>query len=204
MSEKRANPMLPIGQKEKRFALLAARQALQEYLEYGVVSEYPTSSPCLLQHRGSFVTLRLRESGELRGCRGECRPYRPLIESVIRQAISSAIDDCRFSPVTEDELPRLTIRISALSQLQRIRPDEIVLGRHGLMVIQGHRSGLLLPEVPKRFGLQTPAEFLEALLRKAGMTTESSEQEELELLAFETEAWDEGDLIPSLNLRPDW
>src|SRR5271165_5959346 len=154
--EKRANPMLPIGPKEKRFALEAARKALQGYLVHGVVSEYPTSSPCLLQYRGSFVTLRLRESGELRGCRGECRPIRPLIESVIRQAISSATDDSRFPFVTEDELPRLTIRISALTPLKRIRPDEIVLGRHGLLIIQGRRSGLLLPEVPKRFGLRTP------------------------------------------------
>lgn len=196
--------MLPIGPQERRFALEAARKALQEYLGHGVVSDYPTSSPCLLQHRGSFVTLRLRESGELRGCRGECRPTRPLIESVIRQTISSATEDSRFSSVTEDELPRLTIRISALSPLHRISPDEIVLGRHGLLVIQGRRSGLLLPEVPRRFGLRTPAEFLEALLRKAGITMESLQGEEFELLAFETEAWSEGDVIPALKRRLGW
>jgi uncharacterized protein len=196
---KRASPMLPIGPQDRRFVLEAARKALQEYLGGGVVSEYPTSSPCLLQHRGSFVTLRLRESGELRGCRGECRPVHPLIVSLIRQAVSSATDDSRFPSVTEDELPRLTIRISALTPLKRIGPDEIVLGRHGLLIIQGRRSGLLLPEVPKRFGLRTPAEFLEALLCKAGITTESSEAEDLELHAFETEAWDDEDMIPMIN-----
>jgi len=185
--------MLPIGPQERRFALQAARKALNEFLGSGVVFEYPTSSPCLLQHRGSFVTLRLRESGELRGCRGECRPIRPLMESVIRQAISAATDDSRFASVTEDELPRLTIRISALTPLKRIRPDEIVLGRHGLLIIQGRRSGLLLPEVPKRFGLRTPAEFLKALLCKAGITTERTEVEDLKLQAFETEAWDDDD-----------
>lgn len=182
-------------------ALQAARKALHEFLGSGVVSEFPTSSPCLLQHRGSFVTLRLRESGELRGCRGECRPTRPLLESVIRQAISSATDDSRFPSVTEDELPRLTIRISALTPLKRIKQNEIVLGRHGLLIIQGRRSGLLLPEVPKRFGLRTPTEFLEALLYKAGISTDRSE-EDLELHAFETEAWDDEDLIPTLNRRP--
>ena len=104
--------MIPIGTKERRLALESARKALQEYLACGVVSEYPTSAPCLLEHRGSFVTLRLRTSGELRGCRGECRPSRPLLESVIRQAIASAIDDSRFPSVTEEELPRLTIRIT--------------------------------------------------------------------------------------------
>ncbi len=195
--------MLPIGPQERRFALQVARKALHEFLYGGAVSEYLTSSPCLLQHRGIFVTLRLRESGELRSCRGECRPIRPLIESVIRQTISSATDDSRFPCVTEDELPSLTIRISALTPLKRIRPDEIVLGRHGLLIIQGRRSGLLLPEVPKRFGLRTPAEFLEALHCKAGITTKRSEEEDLELHAFETEAWDDEDVIPTLKSRPE-
>jgi uncharacterized protein (TIGR00296 family) len=126
-----------------------------------------------------------------------------LIESVIRQTISSATDDSRFASVTENELPHLIIRISALTQLKRIKPDEIVLGRHGLMVIHGRRSGLLLPEVPSRFGLRTPAEFLDALLRKAGITTPAWDEEELELLAFETEAWDDGDMSPTLNHLPD-
>lgn len=194
--------MLPIGPRERRFALQAARKALHEFLGSGIVFEYQTSSPCLLEHRGSFVTLRLRETGELRGCRGECQPVLPLIESVIQQTISSATDDSRFPCVTEDELPSLTIRISALTPLKRIRPDEIVLGRHGLLLIQGRRSGLLLPEVPKRFGLRTPAEFLEALHCKAGITTERSEQEDLELHAFETEAWDDEDMISTLKRRP--
>ncbi len=194
--------MLPIGPQERRFALQAARKALHEFLGSGVVSEYPTSSPSLLQLRGSFVTLRLRKSGELRGCRGECRPIRPLIESVIRQAISSATNDSRFPSVTEDELPRLTIRISALTPLKRIGADEIVLGRHGLLIIQGRRSGLLLPEVPKRFGMRTPAEFLEALLCKAGIGTQRLEEENLELHAFETEAWDDEDMIPTLEQSP--
>ena len=195
--------MLPIGPQERRFALQAARKALHEFLGSGVVSEYPITSPCLLQHRGCFVTLRLRESGELRGCRGECRPIHPLMESMMRQAISSATDDSRFSSVTEDELPQLTIRISALTPLKPIRPNEIVLGRHGLLVIQGRRSGLLLPEVPKRFGLRTPAEFLEALHCKAGITTKRAEEEDLELHAFETEAWDDEDVIPMLKSRPE-
>ncbi len=187
--------MLPIGPEERRFALESARRALREYLAQGAATAYPTSAPCLLERRGSFVTLRCRATGELRGCRGECRPDRPLIESVIRQAICSAIDDSRFRSVTEDELPRLTIRISALSKLYRIRPEEIVLGRHGLLIVRGRRSGLLLPEVPVRFGLKTADEFLEALFHKAGITEQAAADEGYELHAFETEAWDDEAMI---------
>jgi len=67
------------------------------------------------------------------------------------------------------------------------------------LIIQGRRSGLLLPEVPLRFGLRSPAEFLNALLCKAGIDKECLEEERLELHAFESEAWDDEDMIPTLN-----
>lgn len=185
--------MLPIGTAERRFALQAARRALQDFFRKGVVSDCQTDAPCLLQHRGTFVTLRNRDSGQLRGCRGECRPLRPMIESVIRQAIASAIDDARFPSVTSDELPQLSIRISALSQLRRIEPEEIVLGKHGLLIVQGQCSGLLLPEVPRLFGLKTRAQFLTALFRKAKITGGPDQQTDFELYAFETEAWDDAE-----------
>jgi AMMECR1 domain-containing protein len=116
-----------------------------------------------------------------------------MIESVIRQAISSAADDVRFPSVTSEELPGLSIRISALSHLRRIEPEEIILGRHGLLIIQGRCSGLLLPEVPRLFGLKTRAQFLSALYRKARITTEPDLGADFELYAFETEAWGDAD-----------
>ncbi len=183
--------MLPIGPRERRFLLEVVRNTLCEYLRSGASPGYRTDAPCLLEHRGSFVTLRRRDSGELRGCRGECRPSRPLIESAVQQAIATATDDLRFQTVTADELPDLTIRISALTPLQPIRLDEVVLGRHGLLIVQGRRSGLLLPEVPARFGLRTPGEFLEALRRKAGLPADAYPDQDFELHAFETESWDD-------------
>jgi AmmeMemoRadiSam system protein A len=189
--------MLPIGIPERRYALRIVRQSLIDFLGRGAVAEHHTTQPSLLQLRGAFVTLRRRHSGELRGCRGEYRPVRPLIESVIRHAISSATDDPRFACVVEEEIPTLSIRISALSALRRIRPDEVVLGRHGLVVVQGGRSGLLLPEVPRLFGLRTPAEFLRALHRKAGLVIERTAQSASELYCFETEAWGDDDFHES-------
>ncbi|MGC8640230.1 MAG: AmmeMemoRadiSam system protein A [Isosphaeraceae bacterium] len=185
--------MLPIGHRERGLALEVARRALLEFLARGAVPRYRTSSPCLLQVRGAFVTLRTRETGELRGCRGECRPVRPLIESVIRQTISSAVDDSRFASVTEEEVSSLTIRISALSPLWRIEPEEIVVGRHGLVIVGGNASGLLLPEVPAMFGLRTAEEYLAALYRKARLPREPSPEMVDELYAFETESWGEDD-----------
>jgi uncharacterized protein len=185
--------MLRIGYREQGLALQVARRALREFLIRGVVSRYLTSAPSLLQVRGTFVTLRTRDTGELRGCRGECHPLRPLIESVIRQTISSATDDSRFTSVTEEEVESLTIRISALSPLNRIEPDEIVVGRHGLVIVRGKCSGLLLPEVPAMFGLRSAEEFLAALYRKARIPREPATGVIDELYAFETESWGDDD-----------
>jgi AmmeMemoRadiSam system protein A len=188
-----SDEMLTINLQERAFALKAARSALTAFLAGGAEPMVRTDSPALLQLRGSFTTLRRRDTGELRGCRGECRPTRPLIESVIQQTITSATDDFRFSPVTVEEVARLTIRISALTPLQRIEPEAIELGRHGLVVVKGRQSGLLLPEVPAHFGIQTIDEFLDAVYRKAQLDPRRVSDDDVELYSFETEAWDDHD-----------
>jgi len=191
--------MLSINTQDRGFALQAARSALSAFLARGIVPRFQTSAPSLLQLRGSFVTLRRRDTRELRGCRGECRPSRPLIESVIQQTLCSATDDSRFPPVTAEEVTHLTIRISALTPLERIQPDAIVLGRHGLVIVKGRRSGLLLPEVPAQYGLQTVDEFLDAIYRKAQLGHRNLTHDVVELFSFETEAWsdDEPPDIPA-------
>ena len=110
---------------------------------------------------------------------------------MIHHTICSATDDSRFPPVTAAEVPRLTIRISALSPLEPIRPEAIVLGRHGLVIAKGRRSGLLLPEVPAHFGLLTTEDFLDALFRKAQLGRGNMTDDDIELYGFETEAWDD-------------
>ncbi|MFO0889354.1 MAG: AmmeMemoRadiSam system protein A [Isosphaeraceae bacterium] len=186
--------MLPIDQAQKRYALDVARRNLLSFLERGELVGHESASPGLLQRRATFVTLRRRDTGDLRGCRGECRPSRPLIESLIAQAINAATDDPRFPSVTLEEIAVITLRISVLTTPRPIRPDQIVLGRHGLIAIQESRSGLLLPEVPGHFGLKSAREFLAAVLRKAGLSETRPERGEIELYGFETIAWGDEDL----------
>ena len=60
-----------------------------------------------------------------------------------------ADSDPRFAPVRAGELDRITLEVSVLSPEQEIHTiDDIELGRHGLIVEQGSRRGLLLPQVP--------------------------------------------------------
>jgi AmmeMemoRadiSam system protein A len=140
--------------------------------------------------RAAFVTLTRRDTGALRGCRGEVIARRPLAESVARMAVASAVDDPRFSPVTADELPTIRIGINALTPPVPIRPDAIVVGRHGLWLTVGGQSGLLLPEVPLHYGWDR-GRFLVALCRKAGAADDAWRRPDAELRGFEAETWSE-------------
>ena len=120
----------------------------------------------LSEMRGVFTTLYLQ--GELRGCVGYAMPVAPLFRAVAETACAAAFDDTRFSPVTSQEALELQISLSILSPLRPIEAAEVVIGRHGLVISQGARRGLLLPQVPveNRWDRET---FLDQTCRKAGL-----------------------------------
>jgi uncharacterized protein len=118
---------------------------------------------------GAFVTLK--KHGELRGCIGtlECRS--PLPEEVARVAVSAAREDPRFEAVRASELNDLDVEVSVLGPLEPIDPldrDAIEIGRHGLVVEQGWRRGLLLPQVATEWGWDRET-FLSQTCVKAGL-----------------------------------
>jgi AmmeMemoRadiSam system protein A len=87
---------------------------------------------------------------------------------VAETARAAAFDDNRFSPVTPDEAPHLEIELSILSPPQPIAAGAVEIGRHGLLVSQHGRRGLLLPQVPVEHNWDR-ATFLEQTCRKAGL-----------------------------------
>jgi AmmeMemoRadiSam system protein A len=183
--------VLPTLSDQERARLLAiARATLEAYLTSGTHPQADTDDPALREPRATFVTLRRRDSGELRGCRGEFVARFPLVESVMRMSIASATKDPRFAPVTAAELPSLHIEISVLTPLAPIRPDAIVVGRHGLMITRGRRAGLLLPQVATTYGWACD-ELLRQLCRKAGLRDDAWKDEDVVLYAFEAEVWGE-------------
>jgi len=130
------------------------------------VVELPTAS-------GAFVTLKC--DGELRGCLGTLECREPLAEEIARLARSTAHEDPRFDPVRPSELPHLRVEVSVLGPLELIDPldpDAFVIGRHGLVVEQGRRRGLLLPQVATEWNW-TRDEFLAHTCRKAGLPADA-------------------------------
>jgi uncharacterized protein len=116
---------------------------------------------------GAFVTLHKR--GVLRGCIGHIEAVESLAAVVARVAVAAATTDPRFPPVAASELGDLDLEISLLGPLEPITgPQDIEIGRHGLVVEQGWKRGLLLPQVATEWKWDAEM-FLAHTCEKAGL-----------------------------------
>jgi AmmeMemoRadiSam system protein A len=149
----------------------------------------PTSLPTA-DYRGVFVTLRRRVDNDLRGCVGIVEPRFPLDEAVRRAAVSAALEDTRFPPVTLAELPLLTVDVSVLGPLAPSAPEDVEVGRHGVVVRHDERSALLLPQVATEQGWDRET-LLRQLCRKAGLAPDAWRHPECRLFVFESETFSE-------------
>ncbi|HEY8427449.1 MAG TPA: AmmeMemoRadiSam system protein A [Sandaracinaceae bacterium] len=169
-----------------RVLLAAARDAIEAAVLGRKERRAPEeSSPALARHRASFVTLR-RADGALRGCIGELEARRPLIDSVRGCAVSAALRDPRFSPVTAGELDGIVIAVSVLTPAVPVRGVEhVIVGRHGVVIERGARRGVLLPEVAVEQGWDA-ATFVAHTCRKAGLPADAWLDPETRVSVFET------------------
>jgi AmmeMemoRadiSam system protein A len=181
---------VPLSAEAKRFLLRLSRQTLTSYLDDGSLPPHEATAVALREPRATFVTLRRRADGELRGCRGQRVATHPLVTSVVQMTVASAVDDPRFEPVRLAEVPGLHIEISALTPPEPIRPEQVVVGRHGLIVSAGRVAGLLLPQVPLEYGWDRE-QFLRAVCEKAGLPGHAWRVAGVRLEAFEAEVWQE-------------
>jgi AmmeMemoRadiSam system protein B/AmmeMemoRadiSam system protein A len=149
--------------------LAIARGAIEGVLRDGRAPEPRSDNPALQAPRGAFVTIKI--DGRLRGCIGNfgIRNAKALFRTVSEMAVAAAVQDPRFPPLTEDELPKIELEISALSPLRPVSDaGDVEVGRHGLYITKGGRSGVLLPQVATEYGWDRTT-FLEQTCRKAGL-----------------------------------
>jgi AmmeMemoRadiSam system protein A len=150
---------------ERTILLLLAHDSICFALEKRDISfDSPTAH--LAEPHGAFTSLYLR--GELRGCVGYVLPTSSVYRAVAETARAAAFDDNRFPPVTQDEAAHLEIELSILTPPLPIRAEEIEIGRHGLLISQHGRRGLLLPQVSLEHKWDRTT-FLEQTCRKAGL-----------------------------------
>jgi AmmeMemoRadiSam system protein B/AmmeMemoRadiSam system protein A len=157
----------PLTDADRASLLSLARKTVHEYVSHGTMPETGINNPKLNSDGAVFVTLH--KNGSLRGCIGHVHPVMPLFRSVMENAVAASSRDPRFPPVTKEELSDISVEISVLSPLRKLKAtDDIEIGRHGLLIRKGGRQGLLLPQVAVEYGWDREA-FLKNLSLKAGL-----------------------------------
>jgi len=136
----------PLEDSEKRILLSFARKTIHQYLTTQTVPLARNFPARLSFRQGVFVTLR--NKGLLRGCIGNILPRDELGRTVGTLALQAALNDPRFRPVEAKELDDLEIEISLLTPLKLIsNPDQVVVGRDGVLLIKEGKSAVFLPQV---------------------------------------------------------
>jgi AmmeMemoRadiSam system protein A len=182
-----------LQQEDRKTLLRIARDSVALSVRTGVEWKSDASLPeALRQQAAAFVTLK--KAGLLRGCVGSVVAKEPLAEAVATAARNAALNDIRFSPVSEDEIPELDIEISVLSPFARIEDtEEIQPGRHGLLIEKGHNRGLLLPQVASDQNWDRET-FLAHTCVKAGLPVDAWKTDvDLEIFLFSATVFGEVD-----------
>ena len=167
----------PYTEEERKELLSLARSAVTEYVINGTSLSVEMKNAKFKADGAVFVTIK--EKGSLRGCIGHIQAVMPLYQSIINNAIAACSSDPRFPPMKKEELKDMDIEISILSPFVPLKDvKDIQVGKHGLYIMKGMQSGLLLPQVATEFGWDRDA-FLEHVCMKAGMPKDAWKDAEL-------------------------
>lgn len=169
--------------------LVAARAAIASSL--GIAGpDAPTHLSIFDRRCGAFITLTL--AGRLRGCIGRVDARAPLRTAIAETARSAAFADPRFAPLDRGDFERVRIAISLLSTPVPVAGvDEVVVGRHGILVEGPSGSrGLLLPQVAVEHGWERE-ELLSHACAKASLRPDAWQRRDVRVLVFEAEVFRE-------------
>jgi uncharacterized protein len=159
--------MFQLTEADQVLLLQIARKAVRAHVLSQTFTPLEIPAGNLTESCGIFVSIHI--DGELRGCIGNVHGAGPLYRTVGECAISAAVRDPRFVPITKNELTLIDFEISVLSPMQRVSDiNEIEIGKHGLFLTKRGYRGLLLPQVATAYGWDRET-FLMETCRKAGL-----------------------------------
>ena len=147
-----------------------ARASLESYILSRKIIDVPQGLPEDLTARRAGAFVSIHEHGQLRGCIGTISPARSnLAEEIIFNAISASTRDPRFPPIRKEELPFLEINVDVLGEPEDIESeDDLDVKRYGVIVTNGLRRGLLLPDLD---GVDTVQQQIAIAKQKAGIAS---------------------------------
>ena len=178
-----------LDKQEKQFLIKLARESILNHLQQNKATFSEFFSENLKVHSGAFVTLH--KQGQLRGCIGYVKPFKPVQEAIKELAVSAAFNDPRFPALSLQEYEQIDLEISVLTPLEKVEDiASIEVGRDGLLVKNGFYEGLLLPQVATEYGWDVQT-FLQQTCHKAGLPADSWKEEQTKIFSFSAIIFDE-------------
>lgn len=167
----------PLTKAQKDRLLSLARDTVNGYVKFNKTPEPKIEDARLLANGAAFVTIN--RNHRLRGCIGNIQPVMPLYRAVIQNAVAACSRDNRFTPMTRDELTDMEVEVTVLSPLVPMgSSDDIKIGKHGLYLVNGNSSGILLPQVAEEYGWDVKT-FLKQVSVKASLPEDAWKESRL-------------------------
>ena len=189
--------MPSLSDSDRDSLLRLAHSAITEAVSRGDIFAQIPADGIFSERRGVFVSLHIGK--RLRGCIGVVDPEETLGSCVVRCAAGAALHDPRFPPLRAEELTHLHVEISLLSPLFAVRPEEIEIGKHGLLISRGSQRGVLLPQVAVRHRLNAE-QFLAETCKKAQMAPDAWRDPETNISGFTCEVFSSA--TPEISRAP--
>jgi uncharacterized protein (TIGR00296 family) len=173
-----------------------ARKSIEYYSATGAFWREKAGNDKFLKERGVFVTINEFSSKELRGCIGFPHGVKPLWEATIEVAIEAGFHDPRFLPLKAEELEKIVVEVSVLTEPEEILgekkelPKKIKIGQDGLIIQKGQRSGLLLPQVAIEEKWDSE-ELLRNCCKKAFLPETTWQSEQTRIFKFQAQIFSE-------------
>jgi len=161
-----------------------AEYSISHFVKTGKTAALSENLPKELTEGKAGVFVSIKKYGALRGCVGTIKPVtKNTANEILRNAVSACSEDPRFPPVTEDELPALTVSVDVLSPPEAISSADLLdVKRYGVIVTSGYKRGLLLPNLD---GVDTVDEQVSIAMQKAGIySDECIELERFEVIRY--------------------
>lgn len=142
---------------------------------------------------GAFVTFY--RGTMLRGCVGTFLPITDL-PATLEEVTRSSLKDPRFrgDPITLEELPKLTVEVSVLTDPMRTeKPESLSPGVHGVIIRRGNQSGCFLPKVAEERGWNAEEFLSQCCTMKAGLPADAWKQSDTDVFLFSAESFSDAD-----------
>lgn len=175
----------------KDWLLKHGRKSLEEYIRFKKLQSIQEKNPSLAHERGVYITIK-KDENIIRGHLGYILPIKPLYQAVSDGVIKAATKDLKYPALTEEELSKVKIEISVLSNIEKVNNFNLIeIGTHGIYLNKGWQSAIILPHIAQENNW-SKEKFLEKACQRAGLSPQAwKKDKKIDIYLFTAQTFSE-------------